>query len=245
LARTLWGERSPIGERIRVATDDRPRTIVGVAADGRVNPQERVVTPTVYTPLGQQPLQDVAPNLGEYLLMTFVFRTAGDPLAAAAAVQAIVADVDPGRPPVDVHLLDRDLSRVLEARTYFASAMTTFAGIAMLLAAIGVYGVVAHAMVQRSREMALRRALGAGRMDVWRLTFGDIGWFLACGLVCGMAAAAASTRLIQGALWGVTPTDAPTYTIAVLLMIAATCAAVMIPVSRVLREPPAEALRAE
>jgi predicted permease len=245
LARTLWGGRSPIGERIRVATDDRPRAIVGVVADSRVNPQERAVTPMIYTPLGQQPTQDVAPNIGEYLLMTFVFRTARDPLATAAAVQTIVADVDPGRPPVDIHRLDRDLSRALEAWTYFASAMTTFAAIAMLLAAIGVYGVVAHAMAQRSREMALRRALGAGRMDIWRLAFSDVGWFLACGLVCGMAAAAASTRLIQGALWGVTPTDAPTYTIAVLLMIAATCAAVVVPVRRVLRESPAEALRAE
>jgi ABC-type antimicrobial peptide transport system permease subunit len=177
--------------------------------------------------------------------MTFVFRTDRDPLAAAAAVQTIVADVDPGRPPVDIHLLDRDLSRALEARTYFASAMTTFAAIAMLLAAIGVYGVVAHAMAQRSREIALRRALGAGRMDIWRLAFGYVGWFLACGLVCGMAAAAASTRLIQGALWGVTPTDAPTYTIAVLLMIVATCGAIVVPVRRVLRESPAVALRAE
>jgi putative ABC transport system permease protein len=245
LARTLWGGRSPIGERIRVATDDRPRAIVGVVADSRVNPQERAVTPMIYTPLGQQPTQDVAPNIGEYLLMTFVFRTDRDPLAAAAAVQTIVADVDPGRPPVDIHLLDRDLSRALEARTYFASAMTTFAAIAMLLAAIGVYGVVAHAMAQRSREIALRRALGAGRMDIWRLAFGYVGWFLACGLVCGMAAAAASTRLIQGALWGVTPTDAPTYTIAVLLMIVATCGAIVVPVRRVLRESPAVALRAE
>jgi predicted permease len=245
LARTLWGGRSPIGERIRVATDDRPRAIVGVVADSRVNPQERAVTPMIYTPLGQQPTQDVAPNIGEYLLMTFVFRTARDPLAAAAAVQTIVADVDPGRPPVDIHLLDRDLSRALEARTYFASAMTTFAAVAMLLAAIGVYGVAAHAMAQRSREMALRRALGAGRMDIWRLAFSYVGWFLVCGLVCGIAGATASTRLIRGALWGVTPTDAPTYTIAVLLMIAATCAAVVVPIRRGLRESPASALRAE
>jgi predicted permease len=245
LARTLWGGRSPIGERIRVATDDRSRAIVGVVADSRVNPQERAVTPMIYTPLGQQPTQDVAPNIGEYLLMTFVFRTARDPLATAAAVQTIVADVDPGRPPVDIHLLDRDLSRALEAWTYFASAMTTFATIAMLLAAIGVYGVVAHAVAQRARELAIRRALGAGHLNIWRLAFSDVGWFLACGLVCGIAGAAASTRLIQGALWGVTPTDAPTYTIAVLLMIVATCGAIVVPVRRVLREPPAEALRAE
>jgi putative ABC transport system permease protein len=245
LARTLWGSRSPIGERIRVATDDRAREIVGVVVDSRVNPQERAVTPMIYTPLGQQPAQDVAPNTGEYLLMTVVFRTARDPLAAAAAVQTIVADVDPGRPPVDIHLLERDLSRVLEAWTYFASAMTTFAVIAMLLAAIGVYGVVAHAMAQRARELAIRRALGAGQWDVWRLAIGYIGWFLACGLACGMAAAAASTRLIQGALWGVTPTDAPTYTIAALLMIAATCGAIVLPVRRVLREAPAAALKVE
>jgi ABC-type antimicrobial peptide transport system permease subunit len=199
----------------------------------------------VYTPLGQQPAQDVASNIGDRLLMTFVFRADGDPLAAATAVQRIVADIDPGRPPVDVHMLDRDLSRVFSPRTYLAGTMTTFAVIAMLLAAIGVYGVVAHAMAQRARELAIRRALGAGQWDVWRLAIGYIGWFLACGLVCGIAGAAASTRLIQGALWGVTPTDAPTYTIAVLLMITATCAAVVVPVRRVLRESPAVALRAE
>jgi ABC-type antimicrobial peptide transport system permease subunit len=142
-------------------------------------------------------------------------------------------------------MLDRDLSQVFSPRTYFASAMTTFAVIAMLLAAIGVYGVVAHAMAQRARELAIRRALGAGQWDVWRLAIGYIGWFLACGLACGMAAAAASTRLIQGALWGVTPTDAPTYTIAALLMIAATCGAIVLPVRRVLREAPAAALKVE
>jgi ABC-type antimicrobial peptide transport system permease subunit len=100
-------------------------------------------------------------------------------------------------------------------------------------------------VAQRARELAIRRALGAGHLDIWRLAFSDVGWFLACGLVCGIAGAAASTRLIQGALWGVTPTDAPTYTIAVLLMIVATCGAIVVPVRRVLREPPAEALRAE
>jgi ABC-type antimicrobial peptide transport system permease subunit len=210
-----------------------------------VNPQERAVTPMVYTPLGQQPAQDVAPNIGDRLLMTLVFRTDGDPLAATAAVQKIVADVDPDRPPVDVHMLDRDLSQVLAPRTYLAGTMTTFAVIAMLLAAIGVYGVVAHAVAQRARELAIRRALGAGRLDIWRLAIGYIGWFLACGLMCGVAGAASSTRLIQGALWGVTPTDVPTYTIAVLLMIVATCAAVVVPVRRVLRESPAVALRAE
>jgi ABC-type antimicrobial peptide transport system permease subunit len=123
--------------------------------------------------------------------------------------------------------------------------MCVFAGIATVLSAVGIYSVIAHAMAERTREIGIRLSLGAARSDVWRLALGQIGWPVGLGLAIGEGAALALTPLISTLLWGVAPTDAPTYLGVSVLMIVVALAAAFVPARRALRIAPTVALKCE
>jgi predicted permease len=247
LARTFWPGQDPIGRHLRLdlVPDEQPREVVGVVADVRASPVVRDVAPALYTPSNQQPPHNRAPYGDARLRMYFVARTSGAPLALVPAIRQTMTAIDPERPAADVHLLTRDVARLVAVPRYMTIVMGVFAGMAMLLAGVGLYGVIAHGMAQRTREIGIRVALGADRSDVWRLALAQTGTLLAAGLVIGIGAALVMTRLIASALWGVTPTDAPTYAAVAALMVVVALASTYVPARRAARIAPTVALKSE
>jgi predicted permease len=246
-ARNLAPDGNPIGRHLTftLVDDERPREIVGVAADVRASPAAPSPAPTVYTPLDQQPAHSRAPYEGERLLLTFMARTTGDPQAIAPAVRRLVSTIDPDRAPVEARPLDEAVAARLAVREYLARLATAFAVVATLLAAVGLSGVISHAMAQRTKEIGIHVALGAGPAAVWRLAAGEVRGPLALGLLAGLVIAALLTRLIAGLLWGVAPTDVTTYGGVTLLLVVVVAAATSLPVRRAMRTATSTALRNE
>jgi hypothetical protein len=247
MARTIWPNGNPLGHRLTftLVDDEQPREIVGVAADVRVSPAALAAVPTVYTPLDQQPVHSRAPYLGQRLLLTFMARTLGDPQAIAPALQRLVSAIDPDRARVDPQPLDQAVAARLVAREYLAQLAVAFAVVATLLAAVGLSGVISHAMAQRTKEIGIHVALGAGPLAVWRLAAAEVSRPLAFGLLTGLLIAAILTPRIAGLLWGVTPTDATTYGTVTMLVAAVAAAATIVPVRRAMRTTTTLALRGE
>jgi predicted permease len=247
MARTIWPNGNPLGHRLTftLVDDEQPREIVGVAADVRVSPAALAAVPTVYTPLDQQPVHSRAPYLGQRLLLTFMARTVGDPQVIAPALRRLVSAIDPDRAHVDPQPLDQAVVARLAAREYLAQLAAAFAVVATLLAAVGLSGVISHAMAQRTKEIGIHVALGAGPSAVWRLAFGEVSGPLAFGLLAGLLIAAVLAPRIAGLLWGVTPIDAATYGGVVLLVVVVAAAATIVPVRRAMRTATSIALRCE
>jgi len=176
--------------------------------------------------------------------MNFVVRHAGVPLDVVPAVRRAVAEIEPTR-PIGTPTAVNDLTPLLRDRQSYALAMGAFAGVAVLLAAMGVYGVMARAVTERTREIGIRRALGAGSTDVVALLGRRMSWLLTAGLGAGLAIALVLTRLIASQLWGVSPGDPWTYAGAVIVLIAAAIAAGITPAHRALTVDPNTALRTE
>jgi predicted permease len=247
MARTMWPKGNPLGHHLTftLVDDEQPREIVGVAADIRVSPEALAAVPTVYTPLDQQPVHSRVPYLGQRLLLTFMARTVRNPETIAPALQRLVSAIDPDRARVDPQPLDQAVAARLVAREYLAQLAVAFAVVATLLAAVGLSGVISHAMAQRTKEIGIHVALGAGPLAVWRLAAAEVSRPLAFGLLTGLLIAAILTPRIAGLLWGVTPTDATTYGTVTMLVAAVAAAATIVPVRRAMRTATSLALRGE
>ena len=146
-----------------------------------------------------------------------MMRSAGDPMSLLPAARRVVSDVDPDRPLASVATMEQRLRFVLPQRGYFVFAITAFALTATILAAIGIYGVMAYSVTQRTREIGIRVALGARAQEVIALVGRHAILIVALGLVTGLAGAVAATQLLQSQLWGVTPTDPTTFALVSLL----------------------------
>jgi len=174
-----------------------------------------------------------------------VVRTKGDPAALTGAVRRVIASVDPEQPVAAVRTMDEILDLDVEDRTQQMTLLGAFAGLALLLASIGLYGVLSYAVTQRSREIGVRMALGADRRDVLRLVLTRALRIVVAGLIVGLAGAAGVTRVLQTFLFGVTPTDPLAFTIVTLLLMAVGLMAAWLPARRATRIDPCAALRAE
>jgi putative ABC transport system permease protein len=181
--------------------------------------------------------------------MTFVIRTAGDPAALAGQVRDAVAELDRNRPIADARPVEEDVAAVIAPSRYVAVVLGLFAGIALLLAAVGAYGVVSHGIGQRTREIGVRMALGAQRRDVLRLVLTDVLMLASIGVGVGLAGTVALTRLmpsvVAGMVWDVAPMDTATYLAVSMLMALVALLAGWIPTQRALRVAPTVALRSE
>jgi putative ABC transport system permease protein len=246
MARRFWPGQNPIGRHFTVdGPGEQPREVVGVVRDIPLGLTQAEGEPVFYASFLQQPSRypgPWAPMLGQ---MTFLMRSASSPRVLVPAVRRAVAEVDPNRPISDVFLLDALFERVLWERHAYVLALGVFAVMSTLLAAIGIYGVMAYSVARRTREIGLRRALGATGRDVIGLVGRRAVMLFAVGVAAGLAGALAATRFIASQLYGVTPTDPVTFGAVVLLFGVVAASACIVPIRRALRVDPTVALKYE
>ena len=236
LSRQLFAEESPLGQRIDVFGNGVGMEIIGVVSDLRDLGHERPAPPGVYAATGNA----VAPS-SAYIIV----RTATDPLQVIPELRSLVQGLDPGLPVFGTRTLDDVVRQRLGARLFSISLLGVFAAVALLLGAIGIYGVMSYAVTQRTREMGVRLALGAKSVDVVRLVLRNGIRLTVVGLVIGLIGAWASTRWISAQLFGVEATDPLTYIAVAAVLGGVSLLASYLPARRASRTDPLEALRAE
>jgi len=237
-AREVFGEDNPIGAQVRMGSAERGRwwTIVGVVGDVHHSDVTAPVSHSMYVPEAQ--------FTDSYLVA--VVKSAGqDPTALTSAARAAVRELDANVPVYAVATLPDLLSAATAPQVFVMRLLTAFAAVAVLLAAIGLYGVVSYGVAQRTREVGVRMALGAQRRDVLRLVLSSGFSLVGIGVAAGFAAAFIATRSLDSLVFGVSPVDPVTYAGAAALLALVALAAHWVPIRRALRIDPASALRAE
>jgi predicted permease len=238
LARRFFPDENPIGKRIRF-NPDRPDDveIVGVAQDAKYTSLRDEIPPTIYVPWSQ-----ILPGLGQ---MNFEVRTAGEPTSFLAAIREAVREVDVNLPLFDVKTQVEQASQSLAQERLFAALLSFFGALALALAALGLYGVLAHSVAQRTKEIGVRMALGAEARHVLRMVIGQ-GMLLVCvGIAAGLILAYWLTKWLSGWLYGVGATDPLTYGAIALLLAVVALLACRIPARRATKVDPMIALRCE
>jgi putative ABC transport system permease protein len=208
-------------------------TVVGVVGDIRHLGPATPPRPEIYQPFTQS----------SFSFMAFVVRTAGDPRAAVTAIRAGIARLDPSQPISTVSTMDEHVARSLSRPRFMSTLTSIFGGLALILSIVGIYGVMAYSVSQRSREIAIRMALGAGRRDVLRLVLSKALWLAVAGVSSGLAAAAVLTRVLSGQLFGVQAGDPLTYVAVVLGLVGVALLAGAVPAVRAMRIDEATVLR--
>jgi putative ABC transport system permease protein len=240
-ARKHFPAGTPIGARVSFSRD-QPRWYEIVAVVGNIKHRglDAADRPELYVPY-RQPLFDdwtVRP-------MYFVVRTAVEPESMTAAVRRQIASVDADQPISDVATMDARIERSLVSRRLTLLLLGAFAAFALLLAAVGIYAVVAFSVDLRRHEIGVRMALGARRGDVLRMVVGQAMSTAAVGAVAGIAAALALTRVLATLLFGVSRFDPATFITVPVLLLSVACAASCVPALRATHVDPANALRTE
>jgi putative ABC transport system permease protein len=238
LARNVWPGEDPIGKRLKPGdgNDDRPWiTVVGVVKDLRRGDVKRPIRGEIYVCTLQRP-----PST-----QTVVFRASGDPAAVMPSIRRELQNIDPQLPLFRVTTLSAQVGNTLNQPRFQATLLAGFAAIAVLLAAIGIYGVTSHAVSQRTQEVGIRMAMGAGRGDVRRLILRQHVTPALIGVTVGLAGAVLLSRFLTSMLYGVRALDPVTYAIVSVALIAVAVAACWVPASRAMRVDPLVALRAE
>jgi putative ABC transport system permease protein len=232
LAKRFWGNESAVGKQLGWSEKGPWATIVGVAATVRSNDLAEESKGTIYFPYH-------AP------VMTLVVRAASDPRPLVTAIRQQVQAVDPDQPIYDVKTMDERVAASLERRRFSATLLGLFAGLALVLALIGLNGVISYLVAQRTHEIGVRMALGARPVGVLRLVLSQALVMAAGGVVTGMIAAYFASRLLANQLYGVQPADAATFWAVPALLTATAVAASGIPAWRATRVDPLVALRYE
>lgn len=236
LAGILFPNRNPVGSRIKFGDDADPWvTVVGVVADIHHRGLGDRNWPEIFQPYGQTPTY----------WMTLLVKTSGDPLSLAPALRKTIASLDRKQPLFAIQSLDQRLSASVAQSRRRAILLGLFALTALLIAATGVYGVVAYSVALRTQEMGIRMALGATKPDILLMILSEGLRMSFAGVALGVAGALALTRLISSFLFGVSATDAATFVSVCALLVATACAAAWIPARRAIKVDPATALRQE
>jgi putative ABC transport system permease protein len=233
LARQMFAGEDPVGRRLQLY--GRAREIIGVVGSVRHHGFNRDPRPEMILPNEQF----------QFGGMTLVARSGLDPVTLGAAMAREVHALDPELPLSRVTTLDQYLATSVSQPRFTTFLLISFAGVAVLLALVGVYGVMAYAVSQRRREIGVRIALGADRQDVVWMVVGHGMVLAGIGIAAGLAGAAAGTRLMEDLLFGVTATDPLTFALAAAALGLASLAAAYVPAWRAARVAPATALRSE
>lgn len=235
MARRYFGGRDPIGRRITVGFNTRaPREVVGIVGDERHVSLDREAPPGVYVSYLQ---------LASASRLTLVVRTAGDPAAAASIVRDTVSAIDPQLAVYDMRTMEQIVGDSVSRPRFSALLLAIFAATALLLAAVGVYGVISQLVGQRTQEFGVRMALGASRSSLLRMVLTQALKLVAVGLVIGGIAAFASGRVVKTLLFNIAPTDALTYVAVALAFVVVAVLACAVPARRAATVDPMIALR--
>jgi predicted permease len=238
LAERFFPGEDPIGKRVQIFPDPaRWREIVGVVGDVKLAGLDAEVNPTIYVPYSQNPYPNAMRNV------FLVAKTGGDPKSLVASIRGELRSIDKDVPISQAQGMEEIVSGSLAQRRLSMSLLAVFAGLAALLAAVGIYGVMAYIVTQRTREIGIRMALGAGQKDVVKMVLGDGAKLTLAGVSVGLVAAAGMTRLLASLLYKVSATDPATYAGIALLLTVVSLAASYIPARRAARVDPTEALR--
>jgi putative ABC transport system permease protein len=242
VARRFWPDADPIGKRIALVERPSPKdwlTVVGVVEDARQSPFSLDRAPAVYQPYLQ------VTNRGWLGYMTFLVRTDDDPARMAAMMRAALARIDPNEAPQSVAALETIVLRTVANPQFRARLVGAFSIAGLSLAAIGLYGVLAAAVVERRREIGVRMALGADRGSITGMVVRQTAVLAVIGIALGLAGSIAATGVLTSLLFNVTPTDMPTFAVAVVVLLAGALAAAVVPARRASRLDPHLVLRAE
>src|SRR5262249_37047981 len=204
---------------------------------------QTVAEPVVYLSYLQHPSRS-GPNGNVFGLMTFVIR-ADNPMSLVPTVRQAVAEIEPQRPISRIATAEGYVSARLDDFSKYVSVLGVFALVAVLLAVIGVYGVTAYTVAQRTREIAIRAALGASAPEILILVGRRAILFVLAGVISGLLSSLALSGLIESQLWGITPTDTLTFAAVSLLLAVVGLTACAIPARRAVQVDPTGALRSE
>jgi putative ABC transport system permease protein len=236
-ARVFWPNDDPLGKHIRpdIFPPDQWLTIVGVVSDVRHSALSVAPQPEVYWPFLQNPDRRIA----------MLIRTTADPLNLTGAVRGEIRAIDKALPVSNVMTMDDLLSDSVAQPRFYTLLLTAFATVALLLAVVGLYGVISYAVSQRTHEIGIRMALGASPRDVLRLIINHGMFLTLAGMALGLAAAWALTRVLKNLLFNVSPTDPAIFVGIVLLLVGVASLACYLPARRATKVDPITALRDE
>jgi predicted permease len=239
LAKKYWPGRDPMGKRLKWGppeSTDPWLTVVGIVGDVKQGPLETAADAHTYEPYAQ---------LGVPLSLRVAVRGQADPAGLAADIRAVVRGLDPQLALGSVRTMDEVISRSTASRRFSLVLLGSFAALALVLAAIGIYAVLAYSVARRTHEIGVRMALGAQGGEVVRLVLGQGLRVSAIGIVFGVLGALGLTRFLQSLLYEVRPTDPPTFVVVLLLLVSVSVAASYLPARRAMLVDPIVALRYE
>jgi len=234
-----WPAESAVGKSLWLGCDQaRPRRlaqVIGVARDAKYESLDEAPRPFLYTPLAQDWVG----------FMAVIVETSGDPARFTAPLRGILHDLDPSLRVYEIETLEQYAAESLWKTRWQASLLAAFGGLAMALAAVGLYGVIAYSVAQRTREIGVRLAIGAQRRDVMWMVLGRGLALTAAGIALGIGLSAMATRLIGRLLLGLSPLDPVSFGAASLAWLAIAMLAAYVPARRAMRVDPVVALRWE
>jgi predicted permease len=250
LAKKYWPQADPLGQRMTIGGGlgadfaEGPRQIVGIVGDVTESGLSNGMVPAMYIPQGQ--LTDGLTKLANNLLpLSWVIRTKTDPLSVASPVRHEFETLDGQLTPSKILTLETVIKDSTTRENFNMLMLTVFAAVALLLAAVGIYGLMSYAVEQRTQEIGIRMALGAGRGEMMKMILGQGMKLVLAGIVIGLAAAFGLTRLLAGLLYGVKAGDPLTFAAVAVILTAVALFAAFVPAQRATRVDPILALRQE
>jgi putative ABC transport system permease protein len=235
MAERFWPGENPVGKHFTEQAITGDVTVVGVAGDVRASGIRLAPRPEFYIPEHQKPL----------VLMTLIVTTGPDPMRLVPAVRAAILSVDKDQPVTDIQTMHEIISKSVSLQRFETLLIVSFAVIALILAAAGIYGVISSSVTQRSREMGIRIALGASGGQVIRSALTATALPISLGLIVGWAASLGLTRYLSSVLYGISPTDIFANVTAIALLSIVAASASYLPARRALKIDPAQVLRYE
>ncbi|MEP7132570.1 MAG: ABC transporter permease, partial [Acidobacteriota bacterium] len=247
LANRFWNGENPLGKRIALGGGkDAPDwlTVIGVVKNAARSDWTAPADSEIYVPLLQSP-RYLETRFFAFEYLTLVVATSGDPAAAAGSVRNEVHSIDPAVTISEVQTMEHAVGQANAQPRFYLMLLSAFAAVALLLAAVGIYGVMSYVVSRRAHEMGIRMALGARRADLLRMVVGQGMAVALAGAAAGLAGALVLTRLMSGLLYKVPPTDLATFAGVTAVLIGVALAATWIPARRATRIDPMTALRAD